>query len=513
MTEKSFFLDQHGCAKNQVDGELLIGILRDKDWVKTDVPEEASLIIVNSCGFIESAKQESLDAVITARTAYPGAKVLLAGCLAERYATDLAEGLEEADAFFGNGDLSRLPELLDELFPSEAKPRAQSTAKPTLVPAQKGVCGGDRPELLSFPRSAFVKITEGCDNRCSFCAIPIIRGGLRSRTVDDIVAECRALVRRGIFEINLIGQDLAAFGSGEGDRVAENAAAVTNAAANAAPSPLSLLLSAISKIEGDFRVRLLYIHPDHFPRDILPIMAADPRFYPYFDIPFQSGDDTIIKAMNRHGTASGYLKLVSDIRKAFSGAKNPYGTIALRTTFLVGFPGETDDSFAATAQFMADIRSMWSGAFTWSCEEGTVASTMKKRVPKKTARSRMEALQSLQIDITAEELRVFVGKTVEVLVEELIQEPSVNAHADASADVATATAQPKGADEQSAVPVPTSRLALGRAWFQAPEVDGAVVLQFESDQRDSSGKPIDAGSVVSAVIMAVNGVDVEAVVR
>jgi len=242
-------------------------------------------------------------------------------------------------------------------------------------------------------------------------------------------------------------------------------------------------------------------------------MAADPRFYPYFDIPFQSGDDTIIKAMNRHGTASGYLKLVSDIRKAFSGAKNPYGTIALRTTFLVGFPGETDDSFAATAQFMADIRSMWSGAFTWSCEEGTVASTMKKRVPKKTARSRMEALQSLQIDITAEELRVFVGKTVEVLVEELIQEPSVNAHADASADVATATAQPKGADEQSAVPVPTSRLALGRAWFQAPEVDGAVVLQFESDQRDSSGKPIDAGSVVSAVIMAVNGVDVEAVVR
>ena len=336
---------------------------------------------------------------------------------------------------------------------------------------------------------------------------------MRSRTVDDIVAECRALVRRGIFEINLIGQDLAAFGSGEGDRVAENAAAVTNAAANTAPSPLSLLLSAISKIEGDFRVRLLYIHPDHFPRDILPIMAADPRFYPYFDIPFQSGDDTIIKAMNRHGTASGYLKLVSDIRKAFSGAKNPYGTIALRTTFLVGFPGETDDSFAATAQFMADIRSMWSGAFTWSCEEGTVASTMKKRVPKKTARSRMEALQSLQIDITAEELRVFVGKTVEVLVEELIQEPSVNAHADASADVATATAQPKGADEQSAVPVPTSRLALGRAWFQAPEVDGAVVLQFESDQRDSSGKPIDAGSVVSAVIMAVNGVDVEAVVR
>ncbi len=478
-----------------MDGELLIGILRDKGWSKTDVPEDASLIIVNSCGFIESAKQESLDAVITARTAYPGAKVLLAGCLAERYATDLAEGLEEADAFFGNGDLSRLPELLDELFPPKATTGARSTAKPTLVPAQKGVCGGERPELLSFPRSAFVKITEGCDNRCSFCAIPIIRGGLRSRTVDDIVAECRALVRRGIFEINLIGQDLAAFGSGEGERVA---------GAKDSPSPLSILLSAISKLEGDFRVRLLYIHPDHFPRDILPVMVSDSRFYPYFDIPFQSGDDAIIKAMNRHGTAEGYLQLVSDIRKAFSGSNNPYGTIALRTTFLVGFPGETDESFAATARFIAELRSMWSGAFTWSCEEGTAASTMKKRVPKKTAHSRMEALQSAQIGITSEELGFFVGKTVEVLVEELIQEPEGEQ---------TAAAQPEAVDEQTAVSAPTSRLALGRAWFQAPEVDGAVVLQFESDQRDLSGKPIDAGSVVSAVIMAVNGVDVEAVVK
>jgi len=220
-------------------------------------------------------------------------------------------------------------------------------------------------------------------------------------------------------------------------------------------------------------------------------MQADKRFFPYFDIPFQSGDADTIARMNRKGSPDAYRSLVRDIRSAF--ASGPYGTAALRTTFLVGFPGESDESFACTARFLADIRSLWSGAFTWSCEEGTPAAGMKKRVPKKTARSRLEALQTLQIGITPEELRFFVGKSVEVLVEELIPEPE------------------NGAPEQDGSPA--SRLALGRTWFQAPEVDGSVVLQYEDSDRDSNGNPVSPGSVVSAVIMAVNGVDVEAVVR
>jgi ribosomal protein S12 methylthiotransferase len=500
LTERRFFLDQHGCAKNQVDGELLIGILQETGWVRAAEPEDADLIIVNSCGFIESAKKESIDAVITARTAYPKAKVLLAGCLSERYAEDFKDGFDEADGFFGNGDLSRLPEIVDAMFSSRP---ATSTAKPVLVPAQKGVCGGDRPTLLSFPRSAYVKITEGCDNCCSFCAIPIIRGSLRSRPIESITGEIRDLVARGVYEINLIGQDLAAFGTGDGDAVDAGASGVI-----ASVSPLARLLAAISSVGGNFRVRLLYIHPDHFPRDILPVMTRDTRFLPYFDIPFQSGDDAIIRAMNRRGSSAIYLELLRDIREAFAAARSPYGTVALRTTFLVGFPGETDDGFANTARFMADIHSMWSGAFTWSCEEGTPAADMKKRVPKKTAKNRMEALQSLQLGITGEELKVFVGKTVEVLVEELIQE-----HAPGSAGSSGDAASASEADTSDAIAVPVSRLALGRAWFQAPEVDGAVVLQFEDNQKDKNGMPIDAGSVVDAFIISVNGVDVEAVVR
>ncbi len=227
-------------------------------WTKTDVPDDAALIIINSCGFIESAKKESLDAVITARAAYPKAKIVLAGCLSERYAEDFRGTLTEADALFGNGDLSRFGEVIDPLF---SAPCAESAFQPVVVPKQNGVCSGDRPLLLSFPRSAYVKITEGCDNCCSFCAIPLIR------TIEEITAECRSLVSRGIYELNLIGQDLAMFGLG-----AEDAGSVGR---DSAASPLSLLLRAISAIEGDFRVRLLYIHPDHFPRDILPVMTAD----------------------------------------------------------------------------------------------------------------------------------------------------------------------------------------------------------------------------------------------
>jgi len=493
LTDRHFFLDQHGCAKNQVDGELLIGILQAKGWNKTEVPEDAALIIVNSCGFIESAKKESLDAVITARAAYPGAKIVLAGCLSERYAEDFRGSLTEADAFFGNGDLGRFGEVIDPLFAEANSARAAATgsepaAQPVLVPEQKGVCAGDRPLSLSFPRSTYVKITEGCDNCCSFCAIPLIRGSLRSRTIEAIVAECRELVSRGFYEINLIGQDLAMFGLGADDKTA--------ALRDSMDSPLSLLLRAISAVEGDFRVRLLYIHPDHFPRDILPVMTADTRFLPYFDIPFQSGDAAILSAMNRKGSSDVYRALVADIRSAFAAAGSPYGTVALRSTFLVGFPGETDESFETTARFLADIRSMWSGSFTWSCEEGTKAADLKKRVTKKAAKTRLDTLLAIQIRITPEELRFFVGKTVDVLVEELIREPALSE-----------------SEKEEANPAPVSRLALGRAWFQAPEVDGAVVLQYEDNQKDKDGKTIAPGSLVSAFIMAVNGVDVEAVVR
>lgn len=202
---KTFFLDQHGCAKNQVDGELIISRLEALGYVRVESADDADLIIVNSCGFIESAKKESLDSLLDARSTYPEKKIILAGCLAERYAEVFEKDLPEADGIVGNGDLSLLDKAVKDVF-------SKSKKRPVLKAEQKGVFCGERTNLLSYKGSAFVKITEGCDNCCSFCAIPLIRGRLRSRPVDEVIAEIKALLKKGIFEINLIGQDLAAYG-------------------------------------------------------------------------------------------------------------------------------------------------------------------------------------------------------------------------------------------------------------------------------------------------------------
>lgn len=522
---KRFFLDQHGCAKNQVDGELLIGILTDNGWQKTIEPEKADLIIVNSCGFIEPAKKESIEAVITARMAYPQAKILLAGCLAERYGDIFKTEFEEADALFGNGDLSQLPILIDQLFPAQPKRQSEQSlsaegqtmvsdskkktiadtapaeylsavqntehSRPFLKPAQKGVCCGRRPELLNFPRSAFIKITEGCDNCCSFCAIPLIRGSVRSRPLDSIVNEIRGFVQQGYKEFNLIGQDLAVYDAAPpldklSSRLNNNLPALPTQTKQG-HSGLAQLLRAISGIDGTFSVRLLYIHPDHFPPDILPIMTADTRFLPYFDIPFQSGSDPIIRAMNRCGSAETYLKLIETIRAAFRTAESPYGEAVIRTTFLTGFPGETQADFERTAAFLQAAQSLWSGAFAYSQEEGTKAADMKKQVPAKIAEQRKTALNELQLKITEQKLAAFCGLETDVLIEEIIPQEHNN-------------------EEENT----QCCIALGRAWFQAPEVDGAVVVNFSQAQKDSEGLPITAGSLVRVRITALRGIDLEA---
>ncbi len=463
MSIKNFFIDLHGCAKNQVDAELIIGIMESIGWKNCNAAEEADLIIVNSCGFIESAKAESINAVINARNAYPKARILLAGCLAERYAEVLKNDLPEADAIFGNGDLSRLPEIITQLFSK------QKFKKTVLTPPQKGICTGCRPKILNFPRSAYIKITEGCDNFCSFCAIPIIRGKLRSRPVSEITSEIEEFIKRDFYEFNLIGQDLAAYQTGE-DRIGNS---------NIKESGLAFLLKAISKLKGEFKIRLLYIHPDHFPQDILPVMTADDRFIPYFDIPFQSGSEKIIKAMNRKGSPKIYLQLVNAIRAAFKKSKSPYGEPVIRTTFLIGFPSETEEDFAETAGFLKKLKTLWSGGFVYSREEDTPAYSFKNRIPKKVAERRLNEIQEIQTGITEKLLDAFIGKYMEILVEELIPDNEVC-------------------------------FALGRAWFQAPDVDGSVVLTFTEDKKDVSGNPINAGSIVYAKIISRNGFDLEA---
>lgn len=449
---RRFYLDPHGCAKNQVDGETLMSVLEQAGWEACTEAEEADLVIVNSCGFIESAKRESIEAVLSYKQLYPNKRVLLAGCLAQRYADTLAAELQEADALFGNTDLSRITEAADL-----AMAASHTALVPPLDPTGKtdfARCSDDRP-LLSLPGSAYVKITEGCDNRCTYCAIPLIRGNLRSRNIESIVHECSGLLERGVKELCLIGQDLGSYGK-------DGAAGAFDPGQCRLPD----LLSAISRLSGDFWVRLLYIHPDNFPMEILDLCKRDPRILPYFDLPFQHASKGILRLMNRRGDSETYLSLLAAIRREL-----PEATI--RSTFLVGFPGETDEDMEILLDFQQRAQLDWLGVFTYSREEDTPAYSMKGRVPKKVAEGRKHQIESAQIPITEGRMDRFVGKTLPVLVEEQVENED--------------------------------GLYLGRTICQAPEVDGATVLSADQDLKP--------GTIVSARVFSRAGFDLDAALR
>jgi ribosomal protein S12 methylthiotransferase len=427
-----YFLDPFGCVKNQVDAENMMAFLDKAGWENSPV-EEADLIIVNSCGFIESAKQESINAVIVWRKLYPNKKILLAGCLAQRYKKELSENLKEADGFFGIEDISRI---------AQEAAKTVNGAKPASVIQ---LPQGERP-LLSLPGSAYVKISEGCNNHCSFCAIPLIRGRLVSRAIPDILEECKTLLARGVRELCIIGQDIGSFGVDTGS------------------AKLPELLNAISALEGHFWIRLLYIHPDNFPLPILDLIEKDNRFLPYFDIPFQHADIKILSAMNRRGNAEQYLELLKTIRARLPGA-------VIRSTFLIGFPGETEEDFAQLLDFQEKAALDWLGCFTYSREEDTAAFSMKKRVSKKTAGTRKKIIEERQIKITEKNMERFVGQNLEVLIEEQFDSDN---------------------DES---------FILGRLYCQAPEIDGATVI-IGSDRKP--------GALVPCKVIARRGFDLTA---
>jgi ribosomal protein S12 methylthiotransferase len=431
-----YYLDPFGCVKNQVDAETMMAFLNKSGWVQAENAGTADLIIVNSCGFIESAKQESINAVLSWRRLYPEKKILLAGCLAQRYAPELAEALPEADFFFGNADLAGIDEAAGRALGRKGK-RAKRGKTIGEIEA------GKRP-LLSLPGSAYVKISEGCNNRCAFCAIPLIRGGLRSRSIPDVVDECGMLLDRGIKELCLIGQDIGSYGRDlEGAMLPE-------------------LLRSLSALQGEFWVRLLYIHPDNFPLSILDIMEEDPRILPYFDIPFQHGSEKILKAMKRRGNAETYLSLTETIRRRLPGA-------AIRSTFMTGFPGETEEDFRQLLEFQEKARPDWLGCFVYSREEDTPAYSMKGRVAKKAALERKRMIEERQIPVTERQMERFVGLSFETLVEEKIE----------------------GEDG----------LYLGRLPCQAPEVDGSAVI--------SGGRELLPGTFVRGRVFARAGFDLE----
>jgi ribosomal protein S12 methylthiotransferase len=442
----SYFLDPFGCAKNQVDAETMMAHLAAAGWSPAAAPADADLIIVNSCGFIESAKRESVNAVLSWRRAYPGKKILLAGCLAQRYGEELARAMPEADGLFGNTELGGIAPAASALLKASPAPPLPEDRAPELT------APGERP-LLSLPGAAYVKISEGCDNRCSFCSIPLIRGPLRSRPVAGISAECRSLLGRGVRELNIIGQDTASFGT---DRPGTGG--------------LPDLLEALAAIPGKFWVRLLYLHPDRIPLSILEAMRGDSRLLPYFDIPFQHASGPLLRAMNRRGDGKIYLDLIARIRSALPEA-------VIRSTFLTGFPGEGEEDFQELLDFQERAALDWMGCFSYSREEGTPAYSMKDRVPRRRAAERKRILEERQQAISGGRMERFLGRELEILIEGSFETPGEDSGKEAG-------------------------LYLGRAYCQAPEVDGVVLVNSEG--------ALVPGALVPCRVTGRAGADLEA---
>lgn len=373
-----------GCAKNRVDTENVLGMLRNRGFEIVNDPEEADVLFVNTCGFIESAKEESIEAILEmAQYKKTGDKKLfVTGCLAQRYPQALMEEIPEIDGIMGVADYAR---LFDMMADSEKGIRPCYT--------EDGPRFFHSPRVLTTPSySAFVKISDGCDNRCTYCAIPLIRGNYASRPFNDIVEECKTLAENGVTEITLIAQDTSRYGCDMGD----------------GKLLLPELLEAVSAIEGIHWVRVLYCYPDSTDDRLLDTIARLPKVAPYLDLPLQHIDDDMLKRMNRRGSSEWIKSRIAECRKR---------GILLRTTMIVGFPGETQAQFETLLNFIKDARFDRLGAFTYSPEEGTPAAQMPNQLEEEEKIARLDQLMMLQQAISMEINEQRIGTECEVLVD------------------------------------------------------------------------------------------------
>jgi ribosomal protein S12 methylthiotransferase len=405
-----------GCPKNQVDTEFLIGLMQAAGYEYTTRPEEADILAINTCCFIQSATEESLDRIVEyARYKEKNCRLLVVlGCLPQRYGKQLLDLLPEVDLWLGTGDYSRLPELVAAALArgrEEGKdPGLFHREDPGWLP-EPGL-----PRVLSTaPYMAYVKIAEGCDNHCRYCVIPKIRGPYRSRPPEEIEQEVRELVARGVKEINLVAQDTTAYGIDREGR-----------------SSLPQLLARLDRIAGDFWLRVLYAYPDRVSDQLLAVFRGSEHLCAYLDLPLQHISGKILKAMGRRSTPEGILRLLARIRELVP-------EMALRTTFILGYPGETEEDFAGLLNFLEAARFDWVGAFAYSREEGTPAAALKPQVPPAVRERRRQELLAKQEAITAGKNRSLRGKHLKVLVERKTAEGWV-----------------------------------GRSYREAPEIDGLV---------------------------------------
>jgi ribosomal protein S12 methylthiotransferase len=407
--KSSVHLVSLGCAKNLVDSEVMLGVLAKAGHTIEANQDVADVVIVNTCGFVEGAKQESIDAILEAnqlRSIRPGQKLLVAGCMAQRYAKELQKELPEVTAFIGINEVPKIDEIIHDIEnPGSKIQHSESAVKSDILnqaSSSQNLVSRKPTYLYDFstPRYqltpshfAYLKIGEGCNHPCAFCSIPIMRGRHRSRSIDDVVAEARALIQRGVKELLLISQDTTYFGKDLG--VADG---------------LSQLLQRLNDIEGDFWIRILYTHPAHWNERLMETIAACPKVCRYIDMPLQHIHDAMLLRMRRE-TSREYIENILFRSRAI------IPDLTLRTTFIVGFPGETDEYFESLLEFINTTRFERLGVFEYSQEDGTVAGRMEQQISTKIKKSRRSRMMEAQQKISTELMASKVGKTFDIIVE------------------------------------------------------------------------------------------------
>ena len=408
-----------GCPKNVVDAEEILGEVEKAGHEIEADPSAAEVLIVNTCGFIQSAKEESIDAMLDAvryKTNGGCRSVIVTGCLAQRYGEQLAGELPEADAFLGLRESRGIADVI-------ARTLDGSRVIEVGEPASWWTKGGNRI-LSTAPWTSYLRVADGCDNRCTYCAIPGIRGGFCSRPEQDILSEAEALADSGVMELNLVAQEITRFGMD-----------------TAGTQRLSWLVDKLAAIEGIRWIRLLYCYPTRVSGELIETIAANEKVCKYIDIPLQHCSDRILRMMNRQGSKQEYLDLFARIAERMPDA-------ALRTTFIIGFPGETEDDFEELVDFVRRVRFDRMGVFSYSTEEGTPAAALPGKVGKSIVERRVRDLMKVQQEISLEKNKSLIGRELEVLVE------SVN-----------------------------GKSAVGRSYRDAPEIDGVVHINSSKGLR------------------------------
>jgi ribosomal protein S12 methylthiotransferase len=397
-----------GCAKNLVDAEIMLGDIAANGMEVTSDAEEADVLIVNTCAFIDSAKEESIEAILEAHQRRglrkkAGQKLVVSGCMSQRFSKELAAEIPEVDAFMGLDQVADAGKIIQQVVARESAPPLNLvTPKPRYIPDYT------TPRFRLTPKHySYLKIAEGCNHPCSFCVIPQMRGRHRSRPLESVETEIRNLVEEGIKEINLISQDTTYYGM---DLWEEKAGPRQPVDSGRGPT-LTRLLERIEAIPGEFWVRLLYTHPAHWSQELIDAIAASSKVAKYVDMPLQHIDEEMLRMMRRETSRQHIEDLIHAIREGIPG-------IALRTTFIVGFPGETEHHFESLLEFIERTRFERMGIFTYSQEEGSRAAKMDGQVPPAMKNARYRRAMSLQQKIAAEIAQSMVGREIKVLVEE-----------------------------------------------------------------------------------------------